>query len=106
MASSLNDKTASIIALNGKNYPSWKVQCRMALMRDSVWGIVAKTEVSPDPNKAVLWQPSFCQLIRHCCTSLEIHKTLLWFERNWQINFKRKRGQTGWHCVVNYIHRG
>ena len=52
MASGLDVKTTSIIPLNGKNFPTWKVQCRMALMRDGVWGIVAKTEVSPSPDKA------------------------------------------------------
>ena len=36
-------KTA-IIPLSGKNYPTWKVQCRMALMKDSLWGIVSGTE--------------------------------------------------------------
>ena len=51
MASGLDVKTLSIIPLNGKNYPTWKVQCRMALMRDGVWGIVAKTEVSPGSEK-------------------------------------------------------
>ena len=32
-------KTA-IVPLNGKNYPTWKLQCKMALMKDSLWGIV------------------------------------------------------------------
>ena len=31
--------------LDGKNYPTWKVQCRMALMKDGSWGIVNGTEV-------------------------------------------------------------
>ena len=31
---------------------TWKVQCRMELMRDGVWGIAAKTEVSQSPEKA------------------------------------------------------
>ncbi len=52
MASGMDVKTTSIIPLNGKNFPTWKVQCRMALMRDGVLGIVAKTEVSPSPDKA------------------------------------------------------
>ena len=42
MASGFDVKTTSIIPLNGKNVPTWKVQCRMALMRD----------MSPDPDKA------------------------------------------------------
>ena len=41
-------KTVSIIPLNGKNYPSWRVQCRMALMREGLWGIVAGTEQALD----------------------------------------------------------
>ena len=36
-------KTA-IVPLNRKNYPTWKVQCKMALMKDSLWGIVSGTE--------------------------------------------------------------
>ena len=36
-------KTA-IVPHTGKNYPTWKVQCKMALMKDSLWGIVAGTE--------------------------------------------------------------
>ena len=36
-------KTA-IVPLNAKTYPTWKVQCRMALMKDSLWGITSGTE--------------------------------------------------------------
>ena len=39
--------TVSLVPLNGSNYPTWKVQCRMALIRDGVWGIVAGTETAP-----------------------------------------------------------
>ena len=45
------DVRTSIIPLNGKNYPTWKVQCRMALMRDGVWRIVSKTEESPSADE-------------------------------------------------------
>jgi len=41
-------KSVSIVPLNGTNYPSWKVQCRMALIREGLWGIVAGTEERPD----------------------------------------------------------
>ena len=50
MAAGIDVRT-SIIPLNGKNYPTWKVQCRMALMRDGVWGIVSKTEESPSTDE-------------------------------------------------------
>ena len=38
-----------VIALNGHNYATWKVQCRMVLMKYGVWKIVEGTEVAPDP---------------------------------------------------------
>ena len=41
-------KTVSVVSLNGTNYPSWKVQCRMALIREGLWGIVAGTEEPPN----------------------------------------------------------
>ncbi len=31
-------------SLNGKNYPTWKLQCRMALVKNSLWDIVTGTE--------------------------------------------------------------
>ena len=40
-------KTSIIVPLNGSNYPTWKVQCRMALVRDGLWGIVAGTDTLP-----------------------------------------------------------
>ena len=45
-------KTVSIVPLNGKNYPTWKVQCRMALMKDGLWAIVSKKEVDPGEDEA------------------------------------------------------
>ena len=38
----------SIVALNGENYPTWKLQCKMALVREGLWGIVSGTEDCPD----------------------------------------------------------
>lgn len=36
-----------VVPLNGSNYPTWKVQCRMALMRDGLWSIVDGSEACP-----------------------------------------------------------
>ena len=41
-------RTVTIASLKGSNYPSWKVQCRMTLMREGLWGIVAGIETAPD----------------------------------------------------------
>ena len=44
-------KTVGIVPLNGTNYPTWKLQCRMALMKDGLWGIVSGTEAAPDRER-------------------------------------------------------
>ena len=33
--------------LNGSNYATWKVQCKMALIRDGLWNIVSESEAAP-----------------------------------------------------------
>ena len=45
-------KTVIVVPLNSSNYPTWKVQCRMALMKDGLWGIVNGTETPPDASQA------------------------------------------------------
>ena len=37
-----------ITPLKGSNYPTWKLQCKMGLMRDGVWGIVSGDEEAPE----------------------------------------------------------
>ena len=33
--------------LNGNNYATWKIQCKMALMEDGLWSIVNGDEILP-----------------------------------------------------------
>ena len=42
--------TVTVVPLNGANYPTWKVQCCMALMKDGLWNIVNGTENMPTGN--------------------------------------------------------
>ena len=44
-------KTVSIAPLNGSNYPTWKLQCKMALMKDGLWTIVDGTESPPTEHE-------------------------------------------------------
>jgi len=45
-------KSVTIVPLKGSNYPTWKVQCRMALMKDGLWSIVNGTETIPGEREA------------------------------------------------------
>ena len=40
-------KIVAVVPLNSSNYATWKIQCKMALMKDGLWGIVNGTETVP-----------------------------------------------------------
>ena len=44
----METKLVNLVPLNGINYATWKVQCKMALIRDGVWNIVNGTEIVPN----------------------------------------------------------
>lgn len=41
-------KSVTVIPLNSSNYSTWKIQCKMALIKDGLWGIVSGAETAPD----------------------------------------------------------
>ena len=42
-----------LVPLNGTNYATWKVQCKMVSIRDGVWNIVNGTEIVPDSRTEI-----------------------------------------------------
>lgn len=40
-------KSMMMVPLNGNNYATWKIQCKMALMKDGLWSIVKCDEILP-----------------------------------------------------------
>ena len=40
-------RVTAVVPLNGTNYPTWKIQCRMALMKEGLWRIVTGEETAP-----------------------------------------------------------
>ena len=45
-------RTVAVIPLNGSNYVTWRVQCKMALIKEGLWNIVCGTEVAPGEGDA------------------------------------------------------
>ena len=39
--------TVAIVPLNGTNYGTWKVQAKMGLLKEGLWGIVEGSETEP-----------------------------------------------------------
>ena len=42
-----DSRTVAVAPLKGTNYPTWKIQCRMALMKEGLWRIVTGEETAP-----------------------------------------------------------
>ena len=40
-------KTVAVVPLNGSNYSTCKIQCKMAMVKDGLWGIVSWSETAP-----------------------------------------------------------
>ena len=43
-----------MVPLNAKNYATWKIQCKMALIKDGLWGIKNGAEDEPTEAKALV----------------------------------------------------
>ena len=41
-------RTVTVVPLRGDNYPTWKIQSRMALMKEGLWRIVTGEETAPE----------------------------------------------------------
>ena len=44
----METKLVNLVPLKGTNHATWKVQCKMTLIRDGVWNIVKGTEIVPN----------------------------------------------------------
>lgn len=66
----MDTKTISIISLNRKNYSTWKVQCRMTLIKDGLWGIVNGIEVAPGGDNAEAQRKYLAR--RYCALALVV----------------------------------
>ena len=109
------DVKSAIIPLDGKNYPMWKIQCRMALMDDSLWDIVRVIEPLPDEGNAdasrKFMTSSDCAL---AIIVLAVDPSLLYLQEDpkdprvvWQKlekNFNAKPGQTSCNYGENFMY--
>ena len=106
-------KFSGIIALNDSNCPTWKIQVRMALMKDGLWNIVNGKESAPGNDHAdqakfmTRRDKALAQIV------LSIQPSLLYLHgdpedpvvvwKKLENNTKRKRGLTNWSYVASYF---
>ena len=43
-------RTVTVVLLSSTNYATWKVQCKMVLIKEGLWSIVNGTETEPEGN--------------------------------------------------------
>ena len=43
----VESKTVMVVPLSSTNYSTWKMQCKMALIRDGLWGVANEMEMVP-----------------------------------------------------------
>ena len=48
----MSEKYSTFAPLTGQNYPTWKIQCKMALVRDGLWELVDGSETLADDANA------------------------------------------------------
>ena len=48
MMTELIRTVSPVVLLKGSNYPTWKLQCQMVLMKAGLWSIVNGTENAPE----------------------------------------------------------
>jgi len=46
----LESSTVTVVPLSSTNYSSWKVQCKIALIKEGLCSIVNGTETEPEGN--------------------------------------------------------
>ena len=53
----METKLVNLVPLNGTNYATWKLQYKIALIRDGLWNIVNETEIIPNSgrNYSFVW---------------------------------------------------
>lgn len=54
--SSTAEIKSSIVLLNGKNYSTWRIQVKMALMKEGLWTLVTGMETPPDQSNAAQYE--------------------------------------------------
>ena len=60
-------RTVAVTPLNGSNCTTWKIQCKMALLKEGLWNIVNGTEVAPEDTDA-----GYSKFVGRCDKALAI----------------------------------
>ena len=60
-------RTVAVVPLNGSNYATWRIQCKMALVKEGLWKIVAGEETAPGAEDA-----GYAKFVERCDQALAI----------------------------------
>ena len=99
----------AIVPLTGANFPTWKIQHKMSLIKDGLWGIVDGSKAAPTETDGVYFKYIFRKNLALATIFLSIDLSLLYLLGDptdptavWERllpNFKRRHGLTNWLFV-------
>ena len=87
------NRSVAVVSLNSVNYATWKVQCRMVLVKEGLWNIVNGTEKEPagrDTGQVAKFKTRKDKALAtivlaiepNCSIYLEIHRIQWWSGRS------------------------
>uniref|UniRef100_A0A1X7U5T6 DUF4219 domain-containing protein n=1 Tax=Amphimedon queenslandica TaxID=400682 RepID=A0A1X7U5T6_AMPQE len=98
-------KFVTIVPLNGSNYPTWKLQCQMTLMKENLWGIVNGTERAQYGDGAAKFQTQKYRALATIILSIDPLLLYLVGEPDdpievWRLLSNRFQKKTWAHCLA------
>ena len=90
----------TVVPLNGLNYATWKVQCRMASLKEGLWGIVSCTEQFPGvkdenfPKFLARKDKALATIILTVQPSLLYLKTLVRYGKSYKVSLRKENEPT------------
>ena len=108
----MTDSRSGIVPLTGgENFATWKVQCKMTLLKHGLWNIVNGTEGTPSADAGpTIIQKYFDRRDRALSTIvLAVDTKLLYllgdpYGKNYVTNSRQRHGRINWHfegsCTV------
>ena len=102
----------AVVPFTSTNYPTWKVQCKMALMKGGLWKIVTGDEAAPTGGSESERAKFAASRDRALATVvLSVDTSLLYLIGNpedpvavWKKladQFEKRSGQHSWTCAAN-----
>ena len=101
----------AVSPLTGSNYSTWKIQCKMALIKENLWGIIDGTDKPPAEDASADRQAKYKARRDKALATivLNVDPSLLYLlgipvlsGQSCRNSSRRRPGPTSWCCAADY----